>query len=782
MHPCVLYAPWRIERESSAGPGTPGPSCSGCWPATPRSRSCTSRPTANAGAAVGELYPGPARRPTSACRVRAARRRRPRRPRPRVLRAAARREPGVAARPARPRRPRRSTSAPTSGSRPTCTRAGTARRTARPRSSDRFAYGLVELYRDEIATHAHVASPGCYPTAVSLACAPLARARARRAAHHRRRGVGRLGRGPRPQDHEPVLGGERERLARTACSRTATPRRWSRRSRRSRGNRCRCCSRRTSCRRRAASSPRVTRARRRPGLSTARLLEHYREFYADDPCVVVVDEPSGTKATYGANVAHVTVRFDARTETVVAIAAEDNLVKGASGQMIQAANLLLGLPETTGLPLARDPAVSITAAEGFVAGGLACGIKESGAPDLALVATDDRARRCPRRRCSRRNLAQAAPVQVSRAHLADGRAAAVVLSSGNANAATGEPGRRDARRMCELAARRASSVATADVLVCSTGLIGIPMPMAALEAGIPKLCGVLARRRRRRRGAGDAHHRHRAQGGDRAAPGDAIVGGMAKGAAMLSPAMATMLAVLTTDAAVDPHVLQQRAGARGARDLRLPQRRRLPLHERHRDRARQRARRRGRRARSSPTRSPRCAARSPSRWRATPKARPSSCGSGSSARARRPRRAIAARAVANSQLVQCSLNGGDPYWGRVLSELGASGAFIDPEAVDIAYNGVTVCRDGVACAHDEAALAARMAGARDRDPRATCTSRTARRRCSPPTSRTRTSTRTGARRDRRCTDVDERGADAGEKATSSPRRCRTSASSRARPS
>ena len=63
---------------------------------------------------------------------------------------------------------------------------------------------------------------------------------------------------------------------------------------------------------------------------------------------------------------------------------------------------------------------------------------------------------------------------------------------------------------------------------------------------------------------------------------------------------------------------------------------------------------------------------------------------------------VAARAVANSQLVQCSLNGGDAYWGRVLSELGASGAFIDPEQVDIAYNGITVCRDGVACAHDEA--------------------------------------------------------------------------------
>ena len=81
------------------------------------------------------------------------------------------------------------------------------------------------------------------------------------------------------------------------------------------------------------------------------MLEHYRDFYANDPCVVVVDEPSGTKATYGANVVHVTVRFDTRTDTVIAIAAEDNLVKGASGQMIQAANVVLGLPETTGLPL-----------------------------------------------------------------------------------------------------------------------------------------------------------------------------------------------------------------------------------------------------------------------------------------------------------------------------------------------------------------------------------------------------------------------------------------------
>ena len=69
----------------------------------------------------------------------------------------------------------------------------------------------------------------------------------------------------------------------------------------------------------------------------------------------------------------------------------------------------------------------------------------------------------------------------------------------------------------------------------------------------------------------------------------------------------------------------------------------------------------------------------------------------------------AARQVANSQLVQCSLNGGDPYWGRVWSELGAGGADIDPDAVDIAYGGVVVCRDGIAAPHDEAALAGVMA-------------------------------------------------------------------------
>jgi glutamate N-acetyltransferase/amino-acid N-acetyltransferase len=343
----------------------------------------------------------------------------------------------------------------------------------------------------------------------------------------------------------------------------------------------------------------------------------------------------------------------------------------------------------------------VTAVPGFGAGGLACGIKESGDPDLALVATADRAPVIAAGVFTT-NLAQAAPVQISRRHLADGRAAAVVLSSGNANAATGDAGRRDASRMCELVGE-GIGVDTGDVLVCSTGLIGIPMPMDALEAGIPKLCGQIA-----------------ADGGGRAAraimttdtkpkeararAGAATVGGMAKGAAMLSPAMATMLAVVTTDAAVEGPVLQRALadavaetfdclsvdGCRSTNDtvLVLANGRAgavdtvaltVAMTEVCGSLAEQMAR---------------------DAEGATKFVRVRVVGARSTAEAR-----IAARAVADSQLVQCSLNGNDPYWGRVLSELGASGAYLDPDAVDISYNGVTVCRDGIAAEHDGAALA-----------------------------------------------------------------------------
>jgi glutamate N-acetyltransferase/amino-acid N-acetyltransferase len=350
--------------------------------------------------------------------------------------------------------------------------------------------------------------------------------------------------------------------------------------------------------------------------------------------------------------------------------------------------------------------VSITAAKGFVAGGLACGIMESGAPDLALVATDDH-HAVPAAAVFTSNLAQAAPVQISRAHLANGRAAAVVLSSGNANAATGESGRRDATRMCELTAAGIGA-ATFDVLVCSTGLIGIPMPMSALEAGIPKLCGVIG-------ADGGADAAQAIMTTDTlpkeatARAGKATVGGMAKGAAMLSPAMATMLAVVTTDAAVEPDPLRRALakavsetfdclsvdGCRSTNDTVIVL-------------ANGRAGTVNRHALVDALTSV-CGSLAEQMARdaegATKLVRINVVGARTDAEAR-----LAARAVANSQLVQCSLNGGDAYWGRVLSELGASGAFIEPEQVDIAYNGVTICRDGIACAHDEAALTRHMAG------------------------------------------------------------------------
>ena len=121
----------------------------------------------------------------------------------------------------------------------------------------------------------------------------------------------------------------------------------------------------------------------------------------NEPFVHVVDEPPHTKATTGSNSVHVTVRFDDRTGTVVAIAAEDNLVKGASGQAIQNANLLLGLPETLGLPRSRDVSVSVTAAQGFVAGGGAVGIKDGNASRPRDRRDRRITSRCRPRPCSR---------------------------------------------------------------------------------------------------------------------------------------------------------------------------------------------------------------------------------------------------------------------------------------------------------------------------------------------------------------------------------------------
>ena len=355
--------------------------------------------------------------------------------------------------------------------------------------------------------------------------------------------------------------------------------------------------------------------------------------------------------------------------------------------------------------------MSVTTAKGFDAGGIACGIKPDGVLDLALVATTDR-RPVPATAVFTTNLVQAAPVQVSRDHLRDGRAAGVVLNSGNANAATGEGGRRDARRMCELSAD-SLGCAPDDVLVCSTGLIGVPLPMEPIEAGIPELAGALG-------SAGDIAAeailttdtvRKEAHERVELADGTAVtVGGMAKGAAMLAPSMATMLAVLTTDAVVDSHTLHEVLasavdasfhelsidGCTSTNDTVLALANGWagndPLVPGGADSSRLEDAFR----RVCLSLSVQMASDAEG---ATKLVDITVRGARTGDEARR-----AARTVAESQLVQCSLNGGDPYWGRVLSELGVSGASFDPEQVEIAYGDVTVCRDGVRAEHDAAQL------------------------------------------------------------------------------
>jgi glutamate N-acetyltransferase/amino-acid N-acetyltransferase len=338
----------------------------------------------------------------------------------------------------------------------------------------------------------------------------------------------------------------------------------------------------------------------------------------------------------------------------------------------------------------------VSTVQGFVASGVSCGIKESGAPDLALVATAD-GRPVPVAAVFTSNLAAAAPVQVSRAHLAatGGYASAVVINSGNANAATGATGREQAERTCALVAE-GLGCRPEEVLVCSTGLIGIPLPFGALESGIGPVLAA--------RDAEGFPHAALAMMTTDYSPKDVVhlgdgfvVRGIAKGAAMLAPNMATMLAVLATDADETPAELQTAlraavaasfnqlsvdgatstndtviafaggsAGTRPGLDLVL-----------------------------AGVCAELATLMADGAEGATKRAQVRVTGAASVDDARR-----AARKVAESQLVQCSLYGADPYWGRIVSELGSSGAAFDIDRVSVAYDGVVVCRDGVAVAYD----------------------------------------------------------------------------------
>ncbi|MFL6204747.1 MAG: bifunctional glutamate N-acetyltransferase/amino-acid acetyltransferase ArgJ [Acidimicrobiales bacterium] len=355
--------------------------------------------------------------------------------------------------------------------------------------------------------------------------------------------------------------------------------------------------------------------------------------------------------------------------------------------------------------------MSVTAPVGFTAAGIACGIKPSGDPDLSLVATAD-GQPVAAAAVFTQNKMTAAPVVTTNAHLTltGSRAAAVVLNSGCANAATGPAGVADAQATCAAVAAELGC-ATDDVLVCSTGLIGYRLPMDAILAGIPALVAA-----RSVDGGADAAEAIRTTDTHRKeaiAEGEGfVVGGMAKGAAMLAPNMATMLAVLTTDAAVEPARLSEvlRAavadsfnalstdGCTSTNDTVI-----LLAS--------------GAAGPPADAGSFAAAVASVCLELATQMAgdaeghtkvvevRVSGALSDEEARA-------GARKVAESQLVKCSWYGRDPYWGRVASELGTAGIAFEPDKLTVRYGDLVLAEGGVSAPVDEAALGAYMAGDR----------------------------------------------------------------------
>jgi glutamate N-acetyltransferase/amino-acid N-acetyltransferase len=356
--------------------------------------------------------------------------------------------------------------------------------------------------------------------------------------------------------------------------------------------------------------------------------------------------------------------------------------------------------------------VSVTAPLGFRAAGVASGIKPDRL-DLALVVADGP---CASAGLFTANLAQAVPVVVSRQHLAGRRTRAIVANAGCANAATGEGGLADAREMAALAAR-AAGCPVEQVVVASTGVIGVRLPMEKLRAGIPMACAALSR-------AGGADAARAIMTTDTkpkqvvvpvAISGvSCLVGGMAKGAGMIAPDMATMLAFFTTDAAVEPLLLQRAlvaatgdslnritvdgdtstndcavvlaSGASGAPAIEREGAEHDAFRHALTEAARQLAR---------------MLVRDGEGVTRTAEVRVE--GARTAEQADR-----IARTVAESPLVKTALHGGDPNWGRVLAAVGRAGVPLDIARVSLWIGDVHVAEGGAARDYAETAAAAAM--------------------------------------------------------------------------
>ena len=348
--------------------------------------------------------------------------------------------------------------------------------------------------------------------------------------------------------------------------------------------------------------------------------------------------------------------------------------------------------------MSTDPLVTrgpqsrgVTAAAGFRAAGVAAGIKASGGPDVALLVNDG-----PRHDAAAvftSNRIKAAPVVWTTQCAREGRFRAVVLNSGGANACTGPQGFADTHQTAEHVAEHLG-VAPIEVAVCSTGLIGELLPMPALLAGADAAIAALS-----------------SEGGLAAAEAimttDSVpklasepheqgwtVGGMAKGAGMLAPGLATMLVVLTTDADVDAAGLDSalRAATRVTFD-RIDSDGCMSTNDTVLLLAS---------GASGVTPDPEAFTSAVTGVCADLARQLIGDAEGSTKDIRidvvgavtEDEAVTAARAVSRSNLLKCAIHGEDPNWGRIISAVGTTAVTFEPDAIDVAINGVTICRDG----------------------------------------------------------------------------------------
>ncbi|WP_406433779.1 bifunctional glutamate N-acetyltransferase/amino-acid acetyltransferase ArgJ [Streptomyces sp. NBC_00631] len=342
--------------------------------------------------------------------------------------------------------------------------------------------------------------------------------------------------------------------------------------------------------------------------------------------------------------------------------------------------------------------MSVTAAKGFTAAGIAAGIKENGNPDLALVVNNG-----PRRAAAgvfTSNRVKAAPVLWSEQVLKSGQVSAVVLNSGGANACTGPKGFQDTHATAEKAAEVLGRGAI-EVAVCSTGLIGVLLPMDKLLPGVETAAAQLSEHGGEKaaiaiKTTDTVHKTSVVTGGSprTEAGGGWTVGGMAKGAGMLAPGLATMLVVLTTDAAVESEVLDKalRAATRTTFDrvdsdgcmstndtvllLASGAAGVTPEYDEFAEAVRAVCDDLGQQL-----------IRDAEGASKDIKVEVVNAASEDDA-------VEVGRSIARNNLLKCAIHGEDPNWGRVLSAIGTTKAAFDPDQLNVAINGVWVCKNG----------------------------------------------------------------------------------------